>query len=283
MGTVTNGKKWAGACVNGKVVSGLAKNGVVFYRKPVSTYKRRIMVGDNLKGLTIYNDMKSGYYSVLNEYYPDNYGNENFIVPSTMAIPFSDAKSPTSNGYTYNVQGNLINFYDYYNGTENITPFATNSNSDYIVSTVVDTNPSYKHLFIEDENIRPVQVGDVITSNTKFYFTFPDDFKSFITSPILSSKLIIQLDNSNTGFRVADSYLDSSAVMATIATKFGYTPIRPFIYEYENDTNTLLQNGSYRINIRSNSNESFSGTVTYIDKTDSAYQHILVDATTLGA
>lgn len=90
MGTVTNGKKWAGACVNGKVVSGLVKNSVVFYRKPVSTYKRRIMVGDNLKGLTIYNDMKSGYYSVLNEYYPDNYGNENFIVPSTMAIPFSE-------------------------------------------------------------------------------------------------------------------------------------------------------------------------------------------------
>ena len=274
-----NGKKWAGACVNGKTVSGLAKNGVVFYRMPVSTYRRRIMVGDNLSNRTIFQDFPDGFY-----------------------------KSGMSDGEQFNlIESNNINIYEYYNGGSYNVYCGNRTNSNllyrydlvfgrtmtkkdvttgtYLNATVteVNENKTYRHLFIEDENIRPVQVGDVITSNTKFYFTFPDDFKSFITSPILSSKLIIQLDNSNTGFRVADSYLDSSAVMATIATKFGYTPIRPFIYEYENDTNTLLQNGSYRINIRSNSNESFSGTVTYIDKTDSAYQHILVDATTLGA
>ena len=279
MGTVMNGKKWAGACVNGKTVSGLAKNGVVFYRMPVSTYRRRIMVGDNLSNRTIFQDFPDGFY-----------------------------KSGMSDGEQFNlIESNNINIYEYYNGGSYNVYCGNRTNSNllyrydlvfgrtmtkkdvttgtYLNATVteVNENKTYRHLFIEDENIRPVQVGDVITSNTKFYFTFPDDFKSFITSPILSSKLIIQLDNSNTGFRVADSYLDSSAVMATIATKFGYTPIRPFIYEYENDTNTLLQNGSYRINIRSNSNESFSGTVTYIDKTDSAYQHILVDATTLGA
>lgn len=279
MGTVTNGKKWVGACVNGKTVSGLAKNGVVFYRMPVSTYRRRIMVGDNLSNRTIFQDFPDGFY-----------------------------KSGMSDGQQFNlIESNNINIFEYYiGGSYNVyCGNRTNSNllyrydlvfgrtmtkkdvttGTYLNATVteVNENKTYRHLFIEDENIRPVQVGDVITSNTKFYFTFPDDFKSFITSPILSSKLIIQLDNSNTGFRVADSYLDSSAVMATIATKFGYTPIRPFIYEYENDTNTLLQNGSYRINIRSNSNESFSGTVTYIDKTDSAYQHILVDTTTLGA
>lgn len=279
MGTVTNGKKWVGACVNGKTVSGLAKNGVVFYRMPVSTYRRRIMVGDNLSNRTIFQDFPDGFY-----------------------------KSGMSDGEQFNlIESNNINIYEYYNGGSYNVYCGNRTNSNllyrydlvfgrtmtkkdvttgtYLNATVteVNENKTYRHLFIEDENIRPVQVGDVITSNTKFYFTFPDDFKSFITSPILSSKLIIQLDNSNTGFRVADSYLDSSAVMATIATKFGYTPIRPFIYEYENDTNTLLQNGSYRINIRSNSNESFSGTVTYIDKTDSAYQHILVDATTLGA
>lgn len=279
MGTVMNGNVWSGACVNGKVVSGLAKNGVVFYRKPVSTYRRRIMVGDNLSNRTIFQDFPDGFY-----------------------------KSGMSDGEQFNlIESNNINIYEYYNGGSYNVYCGNRTDSNllyrydlvfgrtmtkkdvttgtYLNATVteVNENKTYRHLFIEDENIRPVQVGDVITSNTKFYFTFPDDFKSFITSPILSSKLIIQLDNSNTGFRVDDSYLDSSAVMATIATKFGYTPIRPFIYEYENDTNTLLQNGSYRINIRSNSNESFSGTVTYIDKTDSAYQHILVDATTLGA
>lgn len=277
MGTVMNGKKWAGACVNGKKVSGLVKNGVVFYRKPVSTYRRRIMVGDNLSNRTIFQDFPDGFY-----------------------------KSGMSDDEQFNlIESNNINIYEYYmGGSYNVyCGNRTNSNllyrydlvfgrtmtkkdvttGTYLNATVteVNENKTYRHLFIEDENIRPVQVGDVITSNTKFYFTFPDDFKSFITSPILSSKLIIQLDNSNTGFRVDDSYLDSSAVMATIATTFGYTPIRPFIYEYENDTNTLLQNGSYRINMESN-NKSFSGTVTYIDKTDSAYQHILVDTTTLG-
>lgn len=277
MGTVMNGKKWAGACVNGKTVSGLVKNGVVFYRKPVSTYRRRIMVGDNLSNRTIFQDFPDGFY-----------------------------KSGMSDGEQFNlIESNNINIYEYYmGGSYNVyCGNRTNSNllyrydlvfgrtmtkkdvttGTYLNATVteVNENEAYRHIFIEDENIRPVQVGDVITSNTKFYFTFPDDFKSFITSPILSSKLIIQLDNSNTGFRVDDSYLDSSAVMATIATTFGYTPIRPFIYEYENDTNTLLQNGSYRINMESN-NKSFSGTVTYIDKTDSAYQHILVDTTTLG-
>ena len=62
MGTVMNGKKWAGACVNGKTVSGLAKNGVVFYRMPVSTYRRRIMVGDNLSNRTIFQDFPDGFY-----------------------------------------------------------------------------------------------------------------------------------------------------------------------------------------------------------------------------
>lgn len=276
MGTVMNGKKWAGACVNGKTVSGLVKNGVVFYKKYSISYKRRIMIGDNLSGKTIFQDFPDGFF----------------------LVDFSwDTSRVLINSNDIDIYEKLdsMGFYEIYCGgysnlmyrcdvtgamptTKKDVKLGSYSNA---IVTEVNENEAYRHIFIEDENIRPVQVGDVITSNTKFYFTFPDDFKSFITSPILSSKLIIQLDNSNTGFRVDDSYLDSSAVMATIATTFGYTPIRPFIYEYENDTNTLLQNGSYRINMESN-NKSFSGTVTYIDKTDSAYQHILVDTTTLG-
>ena len=173
--TIFNGTELTNIYYNGTEISKMYCNGVLVFEKGPTVYKRRIMVGDNLKGLTIYNDMKPGYYSVLDKYYPNKPGNENFIVPSVMAMPFSDAKMSSSNGYIYNVQGNMLNFYDYYNGTENITPSATNSNSDYIVSTVVDTNPSYKHLFIEDENIRPLQVGDILTNNTILYFNFPDN------------------------------------------------------------------------------------------------------------
>ena len=67
MGTIINGNKWAGACVNGNVVSGLVKNGAVFYKKENLTpriYKRRIMVGDNLKGQTIYFDFPDDYYLI---------------------------------------------------------------------------------------------------------------------------------------------------------------------------------------------------------------------------
>ena len=88
MGTVMNGKKWAGACVNGKTVSGLVKNGVVFYRKPVSTYRRRIMVGDNLSNRTIFQDFPDGFY-----------------------------KSGMSDGEQFNlIESNNINIYEYYNG-----------------------------------------------------------------------------------------------------------------------------------------------------------------------
>lgn len=286
MGTIVNGNKWSGVVVNGNIITGLAKNGFVFYKKPIELlYKRRIMVGDDLSGKTIYQDFTKNYYVnntseweqmafpiIIDERL--NFGIRTNILstnPQEYVVQFETREQSSS--YLYKYDGSKEEF-------KNVLNLGSSYSS--VVKSISD-GVTYRHLFIEDENIRPVQVGDVITSNTKFYFTFPDDFKSFITSPILSSKLIIQLDNSNTGFRVDDSYLDSSAVMATIANKFGYTLIRPFIYEYENDTNTLLQNGSYRINIRSNSNESFSGTVTYIDKTDSAYQHILVDATTLGA
>lgn len=45
MGTVKSGSKWLGAAVNGTIVSGLAKNGEVFYKaSPI----RHLKVGDKL-------------------------------------------------------------------------------------------------------------------------------------------------------------------------------------------------------------------------------------------
>jgi hypothetical protein len=278
-----NGVELTNIYYNGTEISKMYCNGVLVFEKGPTVYKRRIMVGDNLKGLTIYNDMKPGYYSVLDKYYPNKPGNENFIIPSVMAIPFSDAKMSSSNGYVYNVQGNMLNFYDYYNGTENITPSATNSNSDYIVSTVVDTNPSYKHLYIEDPNIRPIQVGDVITENTKFYFNFPDDYD--VENNQVDT--LIKLDNDNnkrisiTGiggsssghtiyFRTSAAFPgvtgDNSAIFFIGSTFINKSSI------VVNDIKTLTGKTGY-----------FNGTVTYIDATHSAYQHILVDTTTLGA
>ena len=38
MGTVVNGNIWSGACVAGKEITGLVKNGVVFYKREICRF-----------------------------------------------------------------------------------------------------------------------------------------------------------------------------------------------------------------------------------------------------
>lgn len=283
MGTVMNGNIWAGACVNGKVVSGLAKDGSVFYRKPVSTYRRRIMVGDNLSNRTIFQDFPDGFY-----------------------------KSGMSDGEQFNlIESNNINIYEYYiGGSYNVyCGNRTNSNllyrydlvfgrtmtkkdvttGTYLNATVteVNENKTYRHLFIEDENIRPLEVGDVITSTTKFYFTFPDDFYNYIKSTVDTSGrgdevIIVELDNDNELDHLSlwyDASIDSSKAYCVRMTGNYYSTMED-AYRYIERTSPLLINKSIMTGTEIG---NFVGTVTMVDKTNEAYQHILVDATTLGA
>ena len=283
MGTVMNGKKWAGACVNGKVVSGLVKNGVVFYRMPVSTYRRRIMVGDNLSNRTIFQDFPDGFY-----------------------------KSGMSDGEQFNlIESNNINIYEYYiGGSYNVyCGNRTNSNllyrydlvfgrtmtkkdvttGTYLNATVteVNENKTYRHLFIEDENIRPLEVGDVITENTKFYFTFPDDFYNYIKSTVDTSGrgdevIIVELDNDNELDHLSlwyDALIDSSKAYCVRMSGNYYSTMED-AYRYIERTSPLLINKSIMTGTEI---ENFVGTVTMVHKTNEAYQHILVDTTTLGA
>lgn len=278
MGTVMNGKKWAGACVNGKTVSGLVKNGVVFYRKPVSTYRRRIMVGDNLSNRTIFQDFPDGFY-----------------------------KSGMSDGEQFNlIESNNINIYEYYmGGSYNVyCGNRTNSNllyrydlvfgrtmtkkdvttGTYLNATVteVNENKTYRHLFIEDENIRPLEVGDVITSTTKFYFTFPDDFHVDIQSMTDENrdKNFIELDDGSDYVLayVVDEYRVDFFTNNFSAQDYGVC------YAYDRNTGIRINLSSKLAkDITDPWGNPFTGTVTMVDKNNEAYQHILVDATTLGA
>lgn len=283
MGTVTNGKKWVGACVNGKTVSGLAKNGVVFYRMPVSTYRRRIMVGDNLSNRTIFQDFPDGFY-----------------------------KSGMSDGEQFNlIESNNINIYEYYIGSSYNVYCGNRTNSNllyrydlvfgrtmtkkdvttgtYLNATVteVNENKTYRHLFIEDENIRPLKVGDVITENTKFYFTFPDDFYNYIKSTVDTSGrgdevIIVELDNDNELDHLSlwyDALIDSSKAYCVRMSGNYYSTMED-VYRYIERTSPLLINKSIMTGTEIG---NFVGTVTMVDKNNEAYQHILVDATTLGA
>ena len=278
MGTVMNGKKWAGACVNGKVVSGLVKNGLVFYRMPVSTYRRRIMVGDNLSNRTIFQDFPDGFY-----------------------------KSGMSDGEQFNlIESNNINIYEYYNGGSYNVYCGNRTDSNllyrydlvfgrtmtkkdvttgtYLNATVteVNENKTYRHLFIEDENIRPVQVGDVITSTTKFYFTFPDDFHVDIQSMTDENrdKNFIELDDGSDYVLayVVDEYRVDFFTNNFSAQDYGVC------YAYDRNTGIRINSSSKLAkDITDPWGNPFTGTVTMVDKNNEAYQHILVDATTLGA
>ena len=278
MGTVMNGKKWAGACVNGKTVSGLVKNGVVFYRKPVSTYRRRIMVGDNLSNRTIFQDFPDGFY-----------------------------KSGMSDGEQFNlIESNNINIYEYYNGGSYNVYCGNRTDSNllyrydlvfgrtmtkkdvttgtYLNATVteVNENKTYRHLFIEDENIRPLEVGDVITSTTKFYFTFPDDFHVDIQSMTDENrdKNFIELDDGSDYVLayVVDEYRVDFFTNNFSAQDYGVC------YAYDRNTGIRINLSSKLAkDITDPWGNPFTGTVTMVDKNNEAYQHILVDATTLGA
>lgn len=278
MGTVTNGKKWAGACVNGKVVSGLAKDGSVFYRKSVSTHRRRIMVGDNLSNRTIFQDFPDGFY-----------------------------KSGMSDGEQFNlIESNNINIHEYYiGGSYNVyCGNRTNSNllyrydlvfgrtmtkkdvttGTYLNATVteVNENKTYRHLFIEDENIRPLKVGDIITDNTVFYFTFPDDFHVDIQSMTDENrdKNFIELDDGSDYVLayVVDEYRVDFFTNNFSAQDYGVC------YAYDRNTGIRINLSSKLAkDITDPWGNPFTGTVTMVDKNNEAYQHILVDATTLGA
>ncbi len=278
MGTVMNGKKWAGACVNGKTVSGLAKNGVVFYRMPVSTYRRRIMVGDNLSNRTIFQDFPDGFY-----------------------------KSGMSDGEQFNlIESNNINIYEYYNGGSYNVYCGNRTNSNLLyrydlvfgrtmtkkdvttgnysnaIVTEVNENEAYRHLYIEDENIRPLKVGDIITDNTVFYFTFPDDFHVDIQSMTDENrdKNFIELDDGSDYVLayVVDEYRVDFFTNNFSAQDYGVC------YAYDRNTGIRINLSSKLAkDITDPWGNPFTGTVTMVDKNNEAYQHILVDATTLGA
>ena len=282
MGTVMNGNVWSGACVNGKVVSGLAKNGGVFYRKPVSKYRRRIMVGDNLSNRTIFQDFPDGFYkSGMSSGEQFNLIESNNI--NIFEYYFGDSVSGTYEVYGGNrVDSKLLYRYDVFFGRTMTKKDVTTDTYLNATVTEVNENATYRHLFIEDENIRPLQVGDVITENTKFYFTFPDDFHVDIQSMTDENrdKNFIELDDGSDYVLayVVDEYRVDFFTNNFSAQDYGTC------YAYDRNTGIRINLSSKLAkDITDPWGNPFTGTVTMVDKNNEAYQHILVDTTTLGA
>ena len=215
MGTIINGNKWSGACVNGSVVSGLVKNGAVFYKKnQQELYKRRIMVGDNLKGKNIYPEFTTSSTDI----FIDN-RKQNMII-------FNDNNDESiyliqhiidSEGFCDDIIVSISNAEYIYRKNEsnilkqnNVTIF---NDKDYFVTKIYDSFfSSYRCLYIEDENIRPLQVGDKIINGTKLYFNFPDNLTN------IEDKTIFSLDTTE------DLYLKISSSKIGISDRLPISP-----------------------------------------------------------
>ena len=273
MGTIINGNKWIGACVNGNVVSGIVKNGAVFYKKnQQELYKRRIMVGDNLKGKTIYPEFTTPSEDMFAE------GRKSHMIifnnNNNESIYLAPRAEGGSEGFCEYIIASISNAEYIYRKNEsniikqnNTTIF---NDKDYFVTKIYDDFFSYRCLYIEDSNIRPVQVGDMITKNTVFYFNFPDDI--YLELPETRTQIITINGHSGTGIAIDKDTIYSNSKGTSVA---GWE-----YYLYRDGE--VITNKSKVEGLKEIYGGMIVGEVTKILKDNPVYQYILVDTTTLG-
>ena len=271
MGTIINGNKWSGVCVNGNVVSGLVKNGAVFYKKnQQELYKRRIMVGDNLKGKTIYPE----FTNPSKDMFTDDRKQNMIIFNNNSNESIYLIQHGISEGLCQDIIASISDAEYIYRKNEsnilkqnNTTIF---NDKDYFVTNTHDSFSSYRCLYIEDPNIRPVQVGDMITKNTVFYFNFPDDI--YLELPETRTQIITINGHSGTGIATDKYTIYSNSKGASVA---GWE-----YYLYRDGE--IITNKSRVEGLKEMYGGMIVGEVTKILKDNPVYQHILVDTTTLG-
>ena len=156
------------------------------------------------------------------------------------------------------------------------------------VTSIIDTDDAYRHLYIEDPNIRPLQVGDIIVSNTKFYFNVPDDFRSELPSiytPSINDIIMLNKNGLVQKMRInytLDIYDECSIEYMKKSSDGiswdGNTGATIFDLEQEKNLSIALAGDMDLLEA-----SGFVGTITEINTASPAYKYVLVDTTTLGA
>lgn len=252
MGTVKNGVKWSGACVNGKKVGGLVKNGVVFYKKTrQEIYKRRIMVGDDLGSKTLYLDLPESFQVTASKQFVET-DISNYIEKTLQSVETGQPNVQLSdaNNFTF---VNLIGKDQYTVPTG--------------FGTVVNTYPAddaYRRIYIEDHNVRPLRVGDKIEIGTKFYFNFPDNFADELGW------------DESMDYRVETTDGDTLFAISGVGAVIGSTVFIMTIYSDDNSPLGFFRNESSATATDLGNVEVGSIQGPYFDK------YIMVDTTTLG-
>lgn len=168
--TIFNGTELTNIYYNGTEISKMYCNGTLVFEKGPTVYKRRIMVGDDLSNRTIFQDFPDGFFLV------------DFSWDTSRVLI-------SSNDIDIYEKLDSVGFYEIYCGgypnlmySCDVTGAISTTKKDvelgnYSNAIVTQTleNEAYRHIFIEDENIRPLQVGDILTNNTILYFNFPDN------------------------------------------------------------------------------------------------------------
>lgn len=284
MGTVFNAKKWKGACVKGKKVCGLVKNGALFFKSdnyipPISEiYKRRIMVGDNLKGKKVYADFPNDYILELQDRLGTSFKTNTLVNATNGLITEYTFPSMSGSGTEYYVASNFASDSSdnrfYWCSSSNTDNYVNNSevllenDKDYNATQIDDTNPSYRHLFIEDENIRPLKIGDKLINGTKIYCNFPDDFRSIWYPGVLPNM------NSNKGYVLTGNRVENGNIhFANVIIRDDDGTHNLFSDTSNTDFNNLSQ---FTFSL------SETWTITSIDNSWIGQSMILVDTTTLG-
>ena len=269
-----NGVELTNIYYNGTEISKMYCNGVLVFEKGPTIYKRRIMVGDNLSAKTIFQDFPDDFYK--NDI---SYGSTRNIVISNDINVY---ESMDEGGFYEVMCGDsYIYRYDLISGTvmqKQDVNVGSYSNANV---TSITENEAYRCLFIEDENIRPLEVGDVIVEDTILYFTVPDDFDD----PYSQTDTLIVVDNSPTDKSI--SYQGIGGTHTGYRIGIG----TPFSITSSKENNTIFFTGDIFINkssIRVGDLRNvaytidFTGTVTSVESDNIICQYILVDTTTLG-
>lgn len=259
--------------------------------------KRRIQVGDNLQEKTIYIDnFPAGYAKEAATF--DSWdrfilmdGNDDMMALNYFAIgqlKDENGVSVLENQFgvlTYIGMPGVVDQYIYkgtYDGNTvtNETQLSEMticstwiSQGSSVVKTIHDNISAYRYFYIEDSHVRPLKVGDEITTNTKFYFNIPDDIYnslSGVTNPIVLS--------GSDGFKINCIGNGSDQTLIRFSNAMGSTEEANI---YDMISGTLNTNKSMMQNITT-MDSSWVGIVETADSAHPLYNMILVDETTLG-
>ena len=264
--------------------------------------KRRIQVGDNLQGKTIYIDkFPAGYAKEAATF--DSWdrfilmdGNDDMMALNYFAIgqlKDENGVSVLDNQFgvlTYIGMPGAVDQYIYrgtYDGNtvtnesqlSEITICSTwISQGSSVVKTIHDNISAYRYFYIEDSHVRPLKIGDEITTDTKFYFNIPDDIELSLTGAPIDNYNVVSLDGDN-GFTInCINNRSQGQGLIRFSNSMGSTEDGT-IYEKMNET--LNTNKSLMENVTT-MDSNWVGTVKELKVDTPVYELILVDETTLG-